>query len=176
MRASRTSIQDGLPAGTKFGFVGSSDRHDGISGYDTGMLTVFAKELSRESVLEGLRARRSYAVRGGEPVLVDFRANGVFQGGEVESIGSPPNLSVRVKAGSPIEKVEIVSNGDYIFISTHVPESETASTEFSYLDTNERGPGTYDYARVWLKGRLEEPDYLRQVIGKYERSSQVWLK
>lgn len=170
----KTSIQDGLAAGKKFGFVGSSDRHDGISGYDTGMLAVFAKELSRESVLEALRARRSYAVRGGEPILVDFRVNGVFQGGEVESSGSRPHLSVRVKAKSPIEKVEIVSDGDYIF--THVPDDDAASTQFSYRDTNEREPGTYYYARVWLKGRSQEPDYLRQLVGKYAWSSPVWLE
>ncbi len=170
----KTSIQDGLAAGKKFGFVGSSDRHDGISGYNTGMLAVFAKELSRESVLEALRARRTYAVRGGEPILLDFRVNGVFQGGEVESGGSVPSLSVKVNAESPVEKVEIVSNGDYIY--THVPDEETASSEFTYSDTGEPEPGTYYYVRVWLKGRSEESNYLQQAIGKYAWSSPVWLK
>ena len=169
----KTSIQDGLAAGNRFGFVGSSDRHDGISGYDTGMLAVFAKQLSRESVLEGLRARRTYAVRGGEPILVDFRVNGVFQGGEAESGSSLPNVSVKVKAQSPIEKIEIVSNGSYIF--THVPEEGAASTEFSFRDTEDRGPNTYYYARVWLTGR-SEADYRGQVVGKYAWSSPVWLK
>lgn len=154
--------------------MGSSDRHDGISGYDTGMLAVFAKELSRESVLEGLRSRRSFAIRGGEPILLDFRVNGVFQGGETPSGGSPANLSVKVRAKSAIEKVEIVSNGQYIFM--HVPEAETASTEFEYRDTIEREPGTYYYARVWLKGHSEIPSHLRQPVGKYAWSSPVWLE
>ena len=169
----KTSIQDGLAAGNRFGFVGSSDRHDGISGYDTGMLAVFAKELSRESVLEGLRARRTYAVRGGEPIFVDFRVNGVFQGGEAESGSSLPNISVKVKAQSPIEKIEIVSNGSYIF--AHVPEEGAASTEFSFRDTEDRGPDTYYYARVWLTGR-SQADYRGRVVGKYAWSSPVWLK
>ena len=169
----KTSIQDGLAAGNRFGFVGSSDRHDGISGYNTGMLAVFAKELSRESVLEGLRARRTYAVRGGEPIFVDFRVNGVFQGGEAESGSSLPNVSVKVKAQSPIEKIEIVSNGSYIF--AHVPEEGAASTEFSFRDTEDRGPDTYYYARVWLTGR-SEADYRGQGVGKYAWSSPIWLK
>lgn len=170
----KTSIQDGLASGKRFGFVGSSDRHDGISGYDTGMLAVLAKELSRESVLEGLRARRSYAVRGGEPIFVDFRVNGVFQGGEVAAGGSPAELAVKVSAGSPIGKIEIVSNGDYIF--THVPEAGTTATEFAYRDTVERTPGTYYYARVWLESSAEVSDYRGLVIGKYAWTSPVWLK
>lgn len=170
----KTSIQDGLGLGKRFGFVGSSDRHDGISGYHTGMLAVFAKELTRESVLEALRARRTYAVRGGEPVLVDFRVNGVFQGGEAESDGSPVTVAVKVKSRSPIEKIEIVSNGEYIF--THVPDQETSSTEFTYRDTEERPSGTYYYARAWLKGQVQEPGYQRQVVGKYAWSSPVWLE
>ena len=169
----KTSIQDGLAAGNRFGFVGSSDRHDGISGYNTGMLAVFAKELSREAVLEGLRARRTYAVRGGEPIFVDFRVNGVFQGGEAESGSSLPNVSVKVKAQSPIEKIDIVSNGSYIF--AHVPEEGAASTEFSFRDTEDRGPDTYYYARVWLTGR-SEADNRGQVVGKYAWSSPIWLK
>lgn len=170
----KTSIQHGLASGKRFGFVGSSDRHDGISGYDTGMLAVFAKELSRESVLAGLRARRSYAIRGGEPVFLDFRVNGVFQGGEASSGGSPAHLSVKIRAKSPIEKVEIVSNGQHIF--TRQPGAETTSTEFEYQDTIEREPGTYYYARVWLKGHSEIPSHLRQPVGKYAWSSPVWLK
>ncbi len=170
----KTSIQDGLGYGKKFGFVGSSDRHDGISGYNTGMFGVFAKQLSREAVVDALRARRSYAVRGGEPVLVDFRVNGVFQGGEVELLGDKPNLTVSVKAQSPVEKIEVVRNGNYVY--TYAPGAETTQTDFSYRDTGSPGPGTYYYVRVWLKGRFREPDYLRQEIGKYAWSSPVWLQ
>ena len=170
----KTSIQDGLALGKKFGLVGSSDRHDGISGYDTGMFGVFAKELTRESVVEALRARRSYAVRGGEPILIDFRVNGVFQGGEVDAGSGPPNLAVKVKAQSPIDKIEVFSNGEYIY--THTPESETKQTDFTYRDTRRTTPGTYYYLRVWMKGRTQLTDYIKMELGKYAWSSPVWLK
>ncbi len=170
----KTSVQDGLGYGKKFGFVGSSDRHDGISGYNTGMLGVFAKELSREAVVGALRARRSFAVRGGEPILVDFRVNGVFQGGEAKIGASPPDIAVKVKASSPVDKIEIVSDGEYIY--THTPDGDSPSAEFTYRDTREPVAGRYYYARIWLKGRITEPGYLRQEIGKYAWSSPVWLK
>ena len=169
----KSSIQDGLGRGKRFGFVGSSDRHDGISGYDTGMFGVFAKELSRESVVEALRSRRSFAVRGGEPLLLDFRVNGVFQGGETAAAG-PPRLSVKVSARSAVEKIEIVRNGAYIF--THVPEGETTQTAFDYRDTVEPDSGTYYYARVWLKGRKPILQPGRGDTGKYAWSSPVWIE
>ena len=170
----KTSIQDGLGYGKKFGFVGSSDRHDGISGYNTGMFGVFAKDLSRESVVEALRHRRSFAIRGGEPVLVDFRVNGGFQGSEVAIGDTPPSLAVRVKAKSPVDKIEIVSNGGYIY--THAPEGDALESEFTFRDAGDPEPGTYYYVRVWLKGRYQEPDNQRQGVGKYAWSSPVWLK
>jgi len=170
----KTSVQDGLGYGKKFGFVGSSDRHDGLSGYNTGMLGVFAKELSRESVVDALRARRSFAVRGGEPILVDFRVNGVFQGGETEIGASSPKIAVKVKAVSPVDKIEIVSDGQYIY--AYEPSGEPTSAEFTYRDTREPVVGSYYYARIWLKGRFKEPHYQQMEVGKYAWSSPVWLK
>ena len=111
----------------------------------------FRQGIEPGGVVEALRHRRSYAVRGGEPVLVDFRVNGVFQGGEVDAGSGPPNLSVKVKARSPVEKIEVVRNGAYVY--THTPGGDTAETEFSYRDTAGGEPGTYYYMRVWMKGR-----------------------
>ncbi len=169
----KSSIQDGLAYGKRFGFVGSSDRHDGISGYDTGMFGVFAEELSRESVVEALRSRRSFAVRGGEPLLLDFRVNGVFQGGEAAARTEPPHLAVQVKAHSTVEKIEVVRNGAYIF--THVPKGETMQTAFGYRETSAPQPGTYYYVRVWLKGRQPILQPGRGDTGKYAWSSPVWI-
>ena len=169
----KTSIQDGLRYGKKFGLVGSSDRHDGISGYKTGMFGVFAKELNRESVVNALRQRRSYAIRGGESLLLDFRVNGAFQGAEATLGSGAPELTVAVKAESPVEKVEVVSNGEFIY--THEPSGESRETEFTYRDSSGPELGAYYYVRVWLKGRVPS-DYLRQDVGKYAWSSPIWLK
>lgn len=171
--AGKSSIQDGLSYGKKFGFVGSSDRHDGISGYDTGMFGVFAKELSREAVVDALRARRSFAIRGGEPMLVDFRVDGVFQGGDVAVGSEPPSLSVKVSAQSAVEKIEVVRNGAYVY--THRGDGGK-QTAFDYRDTATPESGTYYYVRVWLEGRNPILQSGRGETGKYAWSSPVWVK
>lgn len=169
----KSSIQDGLSYGKKFGFVGSSDRHDGISGYDTGMFGVFAKDLSRESVVDALRARRSFAIRGGEPMLVDFRVNGVFQGGEAAVGPEPPLLSVSVRAQSPVAKIEVVRNGSFVYTHTGGGGKQT---EFEYRDTTTPESGSYYYVRVWLEGRKPILQGGRGETGKYAWSSPVWIQ
>ncbi len=154
--------------------MGSSDRHDGISGYNTGMLAVLAKEPSHDAVIDALRARRTYALRGGEPITLDFLVNGTFQGGETEAGGAAPKISVEVAARSVIEKIEIASNGKFVY--SYAPEAEASSATFTYRDSSGPVPGTYYYARVWLKGRSRESGYQRQEFGKYAWSSPVWLK
>jgi hypothetical protein len=153
----KTSIQDGLGMGKRFGLVGSSDSHSGISGYSNGMLGIYAKSLTRDSIMEAFRARRTFAVRGGEPLLLDLRVNGSFMGREVELSG-PPRLAVHVRTHSPIDKVEIVRDGRYIY--TH-PGGGSKEAKFEYRDTEK---GNYYYVRVWLHG------------GKYAWSSPVWPK
>ena len=167
-----SSIQTGLGQGKKFGFVGSSDRHGGISGYATGMLGVYAKDLTRGSILEALRARRTLAVRGGEPTLVDFRLNGVFQGGEVAAQDGGQNLNVRVEAQSPIDYIEIIRDGQYIY--THRPEGDVKKTDFTYRDTAPVKAGTYYYVRAWMKGQTTLLDGRKS--GKYAWSSPAWLR
>ena len=167
-----SSIQAGLGQGKKFGFVGSSDRHGGISGYATGMLGVYTKDLTRASILEALRARRTLAVRGGEPTLVDFRLNGAFQGGEAEARRGGQELSVRVQAQSPIDYIEVIRDGQYIY--THRPQGDVKQTDFSYRDTAPVKPGTYYYVRAWMKGQVSLLDGRKS--GKYAWSSPAWLK
>ena len=71
-----TSVQDVLKAGKRVGMVGSSDSHSGFPGPSRGMLAVVAPELTRASVMKAILQRRTYAIRGGEPIMVDFRADG----------------------------------------------------------------------------------------------------
>jgi len=151
----KSSVQDGLTAGKRFGLVGSSDSHSGLSGYSNGMLGIYAESVTRASLMQAFHSRRTFAIRGGEPLLLDVRVNGAFMGQEIRST-SPPRLSVRVQAQSPIEKIEIVRDGHYIY--TRPGEGKESS--FEYQDTEK---GKYYYVRVWLAG------------GKYAWSSPVWI-
>ena len=148
----KTSIQDGLAIGERFGLVGSSDSHTGLSGYSNGMLAIYAEALTHDAIMDALRHRRTFAVRGGEKMLVEFRVNGAFMGREIKA-EAPPRIEVSVKAQSPVEKIEIVRDGRYVYSS---PQSH-----FEYRDTE---IGTYYYARVWLAD------------GKYAWTSPIWTK
>ena len=141
--------------GKRFGLVGSSDSHSGLSGYPNGMLGIYAKSLTRAAILDAFRNRRTFAIRGGEPLYLDFRINGSFMGREIRSDG-PPRLSVQVRAHSPIRKVNVVRDGKYVFTKTGAgPECQ-----FEYKDT---AKGNYYYIRVWLEG------------DKYAWSTPAWV-
>jgi hypothetical protein len=151
----KSSVQDGLAAGKRFGLVGSSDSHSGLSGYSNGMLGIYAESLTRASLIQAFHARRTFAIRGGEPLLLDVRVNGAFMGQEIGAT-SAPRLSVRVQAKSPIQKIEIVRDGRYIYARP----GEGKQSSFEYQDMEK---GKYYYVRVWLEG------------GKYAWSSPVWI-
>jgi hypothetical protein len=142
----KTSIQDGLGAGHRFGLVGSSDSHSGLSGYSQGMFGIYAKSLTREAIIEAFRARHTFAIRGGEPMLVEFRLNDAFMGGVISHGQESLRAAVHVAAQSPIIKVEIVRDGRYIYSR---PGDQQNELRFDFSDTQR---GKYYYVRVWLEG------------------------
>ena len=101
------------------------------------------------------RNRRTFAIRGGEPLYLDFRINGSFMGREIRSDG-PPRLSVHVRAHSPVRKVEVVRDGKYVFTR----DGSGPECQFEYKDTEK---GNYYYVRVWLEG------------DKYAWSTPAWV-
>jgi len=144
-----TSLQYGLSQGHQFAFVGSSDSHNGLAGYRTGMTAIIAKDLTREAIFEAWQARRAYALRGGEPILVDFRIAGAFMGQETTVSGSP-KLSVKVIGTASVEKIEIVRNNEYL----HTRKGNgTSELSFQYVDLEAaRGKKSYYYVRVFQRG------------------------
>lgn len=146
--ADYTSLQYGLSQGHRFAFVGSSDSHNGISGYESGMLGVYATELTRAAVFEAWKARRAYAVRGGQRIAVDLRVNGTFMGGETTSDG-PPRVAVTVRGTAPIEKIELVRNNQYVYVRTGDGGPDLG---FEYLDQAAPPGLSYYYVRVFQEG------------------------
>ncbi len=157
----KTSIHYGLAQGYKFALVGSSDSHSGISGYRTGMLAVFAKDLTRESIFEAWRHRRAYALRGGQRIFVDFRINGAFMGGEVTT-KDPPKISAEIVGTQPIERVDVIRNNEFIY--THKPQPTSQQTTLSYVDNAPVRGQAYYYLRVWQEG------------GAWAWSAPIWVK
>jgi hypothetical protein len=63
-------VRDALERGFTLGFIGSGDGHDGhpglshLAGASGGLAAILSDDLTREGVLEALRARRVYATNG----------------------------------------------------------------------------------------------------------------
>lgn len=138
-----TSMQDILAAGKRVGIVGSGDSHTGLSGYTTGMFGVIAPELTKAAILTAIRQRRTFAVRGGEPIFVDFRADGHFIGDEYSS-DRPARLEIKVKASLPIRRIEIIRNSRFIFSQEYSADKTERTLEF----VDKEMPPAYYYVRV----------------------------
>jgi hypothetical protein len=108
------TVRDALARGYRLGFVGSGDSHDGhpglvqlANGGSGGLAGILAEDLTRDAVLEALRARRSYATNGPRIVL-DVTLDGRPMGASLPA-GAGGTLAIRVAAPGPIEAVELVT-------------------------------------------------------------------
>ncbi len=130
-------VRDALDRGYRFGFLGSSDGHDGHPGLGHlasptgGLAAIFAEELTREAIYDALRARRVYATSGPRIILrVAFGGHRmgaeITLGGRDATAGAVPagavpagavpglaadTLVARVIAPGPLERIDIVRSG-----------------------------------------------------------------
>ncbi|MFV1980255.1 MAG: DUF3604 domain-containing protein [Rhodothermia bacterium] len=109
-RVTANTAQAGLKSGRRFGFTASSDSHSGFPGaWDEGLTAVHAADLSRASILEALRHRRTYALTG-DRIGVEFEIEEALMGSDLESAGRV-EAGFAVEARDPIDVVEIVQDG-----------------------------------------------------------------
>ncbi len=119
VRPHRTGgAMDGLKKGLRFGLVAGSDTHSGRPGgsakeprpYWGGLAAVWANDLTRRSVFEALRARRTYALTRARIVL-RFAVNGAPMGSELPAAD---RAEILVEAWTPgkIAKVQVLKNAE----------------------------------------------------------------
>ncbi len=71
-----------------------------------GLTGIFAKELDRDSIWESLKARRCYATTGARIILEVLMNKNIYIG-QVLGHNQAKNLSVRVFATAPLERIDI---------------------------------------------------------------------
>jgi hypothetical protein len=115
-------VRDVLDRGYRFGFVGSSDSHDGHPGLahlvtdSGGLAAIITDTLTRESVLEALRARRVYATNGPRILLrtaLDSHPMGALIP-KPKAGGYTGELFIQVIAEAPLERIDLIRSGKLV--------------------------------------------------------------
>jgi hypothetical protein len=143
-----------LDKGYRLGFQASSDHISTHVSY----ACVLAEEFTRKGLMDALRRRHSYAAT--DNILLDVRMGGHLMGDEVRT--AKPALDVVVMGTGPVERVEIVRNGEVVY--THRPFA-SAEARFTWRDPSPRKGErpSYYYVRV------------RQQNGHMAWASPIWV-
>ncbi len=143
-----------LREGYRYGFVANSDGHKGVVG-NNGLTAVLAEELSRESVLEAVRARRCYGTTNARIRLL-FTINGSLMGSELPA-APEKEIRIEVAGEEPLKAVELFKDGE--LHRRFRPEGAEFQTEL----TVECGDPSHWYVRA------------TQVDNHVAWSSPIWL-
>ncbi len=134
--------QDALAKGNVYGFISFSDHgstHNSWGG-------VWVERPTRESLLDALLARRTYAASD-EIVLKVSMADRMVGEQFSAPAGKAPELNISVRAPDKILRLDVVRNGKYIF--TQRPGNNSAALRFRDTDPP-KGPAYY-YVRVFQR-------------------------
>ena len=156
-----------LKQGLRIGLVAGSDTHSARPGgavkeprgyYPGGLCGIWAESLTRRSIFEALKQRRTYALTGSRLVL-DLRVNGVPMGSEIPA-AKEVQISVDAWGQTTLSKVEILKNGD-VWETAQLDEDEC------HLVFEDRGPG--EAGSAFYHCRVTQAD------GHLAVCSPVWL-
>jgi hypothetical protein len=146
-------VRDALDRGYALGFIGSGDSHDGHPGAvpqgrpPGGLAGILAENVTRDDVLEALRARRVYATNGARIVLyVTLGGHPMGASLPVPSGGTrDEDLAVEVVAPRNLDRVDVIRSGQVVD-SIAVP---ARSAELSFRRPIEGlAAGEYLYVRA----------------------------
>jgi len=147
-------LQDAWARGIVIGVIASPD-HGG--GY--GKACVYAPRLTREAVLDALRARRCYGTTAAKIVL-DVRVGGRLMGEKTaDPAGRSVEVAIRTQCPGDIDRIEVCRNN--VFLYTSEPGGRAADLVF--VDREPLAGRSYYYVRVVQKD------------GEIAWSSPVWF-
>jgi len=130
-------VSRALKKGYRLGFQSSSDHTSTHISY----CNVWVKDLTRDEILAGLKARRVYGAT--DNILADVRCGDHFMGEEF-TIRTRPTLRVRLRGTAPFARVHIIRDG----VIVHTEQPNSADVEFQWTDlAAEPGPVRYYYVR-----------------------------
>jgi len=112
------TYQAALDCGHWLGAICSTDNWGPMPAhFGNGRMAALAKELTRESLWEAFAARRVYGVSG-DRIELDFRIGAATMGDRITERGAR-EISVSVRGGDAIDRIEILKNGRVIATHCH---------------------------------------------------------
>lgn len=155
--AEEASLWHALKKGHRLGFIASSDHMSTHQSF----ACVWAKDKTRESIFEAIKARRTFAATG--RIAVDFRIGDAVMGEEVRLRKEESNavrLNIRVAGTNRISEIQVVRSGKVIHRMS--PGNRDVNTTY---EDNKPLPGeSYYYIRV------------RQIDDETAWVSPIWVQ
>ena len=112
-----------------------------------GKACVFAEDLSRKAILEGLRQRHCFGTTAAR-IFLDVRVNGHLMGEKVTELpDGPVTVEIDVRCPAAIDRVEICRDNHFIYVQN--PNGKEA--RLTYTDMAPSKERTYYYVRVIQK-------------------------
>jgi hypothetical protein len=132
-----------LAKGYRLGFQSSSDHVSTHISYTC----ILAEEFSRKGLVEGLKKRHSYAAT--DNIVLDVRMGANLMGDVLRT--DKPSLDVIVLGTGPLDRVEVLRNGEVVH--AHRPEKESEEAKFHWDDAAPKkgDKPSYYYVRVLQK-------------------------
>ncbi len=135
-------LQDAWARGVVIGVIASPDHGGGM-----GKACVFAEDLSRKAILEGLRQRHCFGTTAAR-IFLDVRVNGHLMGEKVTELpDGPVTVEINVRCPAAIDRVEICRDNHFIYVQN--PSGKEA--RLTYTDMAPSKERTYYYVRVIQK-------------------------
>ena len=112
-RWAKNTLQEVLSSGHRIGVVASTDDHLGYPGaYGEGLAAVLTEDLTRKSIFDAIKKRRTYAVSG-DRIKLDFRLNGHLMGEEIPFTDNR-DISIVASGWDKIDRIEVLKNNRVI--------------------------------------------------------------
>jgi hypothetical protein len=143
-----------LDKGYRLGFEASSDHVSTHMSY----ANLYVKDVTRESVLEALKKRHTYAAT--DEILADVES-GTHMMGDEFSTADPPTLKVKLRGTSKFAKVTIIRDGKFVYSTS----PNTQEVEFSWRDNQPSKDKTSYY---YVRGEQDD--------GELVWVSPMWIK
>jgi hypothetical protein len=155
----------------RLGFIGNSDNHRRNPGLGGALTGIYATELTREALLEALRARRCFATDGSR-IAIRFWVNGAFMGQETTAAGAP-RIRWEVAAPTPQATVRLVRDGETV--REWPMHGETMGTD--HVDDSCESGDHYYYLAVELHTPWREhPSNVAVARGPHAWTSPIWVR